>query len=84
MIMLDPIHTGSLFGFHGRDQSAHCLLMLAASMCMSNLRTYNLHEALDCTCQSVDHMFSSHLDLINCLTLIVRVSIHHHIHTFTT
>ena len=33
--------------------------------------------------QSVDYIFSSHLGLIRCLTLIVRVSTQHHIHTFT-
>jgi hypothetical protein len=33
--------------------------------------------------QSVDHIFSSHLGLIRCLTLIVGVSTQHHIHTFT-
>ena len=33
--------------------------------------------------QSVDYTFSSHLGLIRCLTLIVRVSTQHHIHAFT-
>jgi hypothetical protein len=35
--------------------------------------------------QSVDYMyiFSSHLGLIRCLTLIFRVSTQHHMHTFT-
>ena len=33
--------------------------------------------------RSVDYTFSSHLGLIRCLTLIVRVSTQHHIHTFT-
>ena len=33
--------------------------------------------------QSVDYTFSSHLGLIRCLTLIVRVSTQHDIHTFT-
>ena len=32
---------------------------------------------------SVDYTFSSHLGLIRCLTLIVRVSTQHDIHTFT-
>lgn len=32
--------------------------------------------------QSVDHIFFSRLGLITCLTLIVRISTQHHIHTF--
>ena len=41
-------------------------------------------EAMDShVSQSVDYIFSSHLGLMRCLTLIVRVSTQHHIHTFT-
>ena len=33
--------------------------------------------------QSIDYIFSSHLGLIICLTLIIRVGTQHHVDTFT-
>ena len=47
------------------------------------LRRCGTGQRMACDHMSVDYIFSSHLGLIECLTLIVRVSTQHHIHTFT-
>ncbi len=57
---------------------------LAADRCRSSIHPApHLYRMDALVKQSVDYTFSSHLGLIRCLSLIVRFSTQHPIHTFT-
>jgi hypothetical protein len=64
-------------------RSVSIYIISAYATCLTQICNSHTCQDLHAVSQSVNYNFSSHLGLIRCLTLIVRGSIQHHMHTFT-